>query len=202
MAQQPAHRLGVLRIHPPQQHLGFGGVEHAEQVGGVIGIHGLENIGRALGVELPEQFGLVVLGEFLQHVGEPFVVECGDQLGAALGGQVPQCVGHLDRALSLELLQQLGDALIGHVQPGRSQTGHVLPVDHHHRRAPPQPAQAAHRDPGHHPVAGAGLLDAQIHHHDVDPGQLLLFGVIDTHPGVEDLAERQNLARPLGEPAQ
>ena len=61
---------------------------------------------------------------------------------------------------------------------------------------------AAHRHLGHHPVASAGLLDAQIDHDDVDAGQLLQVGIVDPDPGLDHLAEHQHLAGALGEPAQ
>ena len=61
---------------------------------------------------------------------------------------------------------------------------------------------AADGDPGHHPVAGPGLFDAQVGDHHVGAGQLRQFGIVDLDRGVEDLAHRQNLAGPLLEVAQ
>ena len=48
-----------------------------------------------------------------------------------------------------------------------------------------------HRDPGQHPVAGAGLL-----HGDVEDGSLDA-GAADAHPAVEHLADDQGLGGPL-----
>ena len=65
-----------------------------------------------------------------------------------------------------------------------------------------EPALRPHGDLGDHPVAGAGLLDAQIDHDDVDSGQLWQIGIVDADPGLDHLAEHQHLAGALGEPAQ
>jgi hypothetical protein len=54
----------------------------------------------------------------------------------------------------------------------------------------------APRQPGHQPVAGPGLLDRQVDHH-VLALQLGQFRIVDPHAGVEDLAQHQDLARPL-----
>lgn len=61
---------------------------------------------------------------------------------------------------------------------------------------------AAHRNAGHHPVPGADLLDGEVDDDEVDTGQILEFGILQPHAGVEHLADDQNLTRPLGETAQ
>ncbi len=200
--QQPPHRIGIFRIHPGQQHLGLGGIQYAEQVCGVVRVHRLEHVGGTLGVQLHEHVGLVVLGQLLKDVGQPVVVQRVDDLVASLGRQLANGVRDLDRALPFELMQQLCHSLTGHRQCGRCQALHVLPVGDVNGGASPQPAVAAHRDARHHPVAGPDLLDAQIDDHDVDPGQLRQLGIVDPHPGVQDLTEHQHLAGPLREAAQ
>ena len=189
-------------MHSGEQHFGIGRIEHAEQVGGVVGIHLLEHVGRAFGAQLRQHLGLLQLGQLLQDVGQPVVVERLEHLGAPLGRKPADGVGHVDRFASVELVQQLRHALAGHRQRRRRQALHVLPVHDVHRAAPSQPALAADGDPGHHPVAGSGLLDTQVGDHNVDAGQLRQFGIVDLHGGVEHLTQRQHLAGPLLEVAQ
>ena len=110
--------------------------------------------------------------------------------------------GDLDRALALELFEQVRHALVGHRQAGRRQALHVLPVGDVARCCVGRAARWPHRDLGHHPVAGAGLLDAQIDDDHVDSGQFRQFGIVDADPGLDHLAEHQHLVGPLGEPAQ
>ncbi len=128
VAQQPSHVLGVLGVHPAQELLGVGRGHRAQQVGGVVGVHRLEHVGGAFGLQLPQHVGLLVFGQLLQHVGEPLVVERLDHLVAALGGQLADGFGDLDRALALELFEQLGHALVGHRESGRRQALHPIPV--------------------------------------------------------------------------
>ena len=90
----------------------------------------------------------------------------------------------------------------GIAERGRRQALHVLPVDDVHGAAATEPAVRAHRDPRHQPVAGARLFDAEIDHDHVDARQFGQLGIVDAHPGVEDLRQREHLAGPLGEPAQ
>ena len=173
MAQQPPHVLGVLGIHPAQEQLGVGRRHRPQQVGGVVGIHRLEHVGRALRLQLPQHVGLLVFRQLLQHVGEPLVVERPDHLEAAFVRQFADRLGDLDRPLALELLEQLRHALAGHRQSRRGQALHVLPVDDVDVSAAAEPARKRpHRDPGDHPVAGPGLLDAQVDDDDVDLGEL------------------------------
>ena len=62
-------------------------------------------------------------------------------------------------------------------------------------------ALRAHRHFRHHPVAGAGLLDAEIDDDQILAGELLKVGVIDPYAGLQHLAQRQHLTGALGEPA-
>ena len=66
-------------------------------------------------------------------------------------------------------------------------------------RRPSRRASGRHRDPGDHPVAGPGLLDAQVDHDDVDLGELRQFRVVDTDPCLDHLAEYQHFAGSLRE---
>ena len=105
MAQQSAHRRGILGVHPAQQRLGLGRIQHAKQVGGVVGVHRLQHVGGPFGVQAQQEFGLIVFGQFLEDVGQSLVVEGVDHLEAAFGRQVPKRVGDRDRTLALELVQ-------------------------------------------------------------------------------------------------
>jgi hypothetical protein len=203
VGQQPAHILGVLGIHPAQEQLGIGRGHRAQQVGGVVGIHRFEHVGSAFGFQLPQHVGLLVLRQLLEHVGETLVVEGPDHLEAPLLRQFTDRLGHLDRPLPLELFEQLGDALPRHRQTRRGQALHPLPFDDVDVPAAAEPAcQRPHGDPGDQPVAGSGLLDAQVDHHDVDARELGQIGVVDAHPRLDHLTEHQHLAGPLRELAQ
>ncbi len=98
--------------------------------------------------------------------------------------------------------EQLRDALAGQRQCRRGQADDVLPVDHVHGGAAAEPAVAAHRDPGDHPVASAHLLDRHVDDDDVDAREILQLGIGDADAGVEDLAEHQHLTGPLRESSQ
>ena len=51
VGQQPAHVVGLLRLHQLEQPLPARGGQLGEQVGGVVGVHRLEHVGGALVVE-------------------------------------------------------------------------------------------------------------------------------------------------------
>jgi hypothetical protein len=140
-------------------------------------------------------------GQLLQDVGESLVVECVDDLVATLGGQLADGVGHGDGPLPLELLQQVRNALARQRQRRRGEARNVLPSDDVDGGAAAQPPVRTDGHPGHHPVAGADLFDGQVDDDYVDARQLFEFGIVDPHPGVEHLAEDQDLAGPLREPA-
>lgn len=59
--------------------------EFGEEVGRVVRVHGLQDVGRALLLQLAEDLDLVVLRELFEDVGEAVVVEGGGDLGPALG---------------------------------------------------------------------------------------------------------------------
>ena len=138
---------GLVRIHQPQQRLGLGRGQLAQQVRGVVGVHRLQNVGGALGFELAEQVDLVVVRQFLQDVGEAFVVERQRDLELPLLRQFAQQVRDVGGPQALELLQQLGHALTGQPQRVLRQALHVLPIHDVHRAAAAQPAVGAHRHP-------------------------------------------------------
>ena len=83
-------------MHSGEQHFRIGRIEHAEQVGGVIGIHLLEHVGRPFGAQLRQHLGLLQLRQLLQDVGQPVVVEFPEHLGAPLGRKPPDGLGHVD----------------------------------------------------------------------------------------------------------
>src|SRR5699024_12289058 len=60
--EQPADGRGVLRVHLLQERLRVPFRELAEEVGGVVGVHGLEHIGRALELQVGDDLGLLVVG--------------------------------------------------------------------------------------------------------------------------------------------
>ena len=190
-------------VHQLQQRFGLGLGKFTEEVGGVVGVHGLEDVRGALDLEVHEQVRLVVGGQFLDDVGETFVVECEGEFVAAFLRQEPHRVRDVGRAHALELREQCRDALAGHRQVGLCEALDVLPLDDVHGGAATESAAVpAHRDLRHHPVPGAGLLDAQIDDDDVGVPQLLEFRVVHAHVGIRHLGEGEHLAGPLLESAQ
>jgi hypothetical protein len=104
--------------------------------------------------------------------------------------------------LAGEQFEQLADALVGHRQPRRCQALHPIPVGDGDIGASAEPTLRPHGDLGDDPVPGAGLLDAEVDHVDVDSGQLGQIGIIDTDAGFDHFAEHQHLVGPLGEAAK
>ena len=203
MLEQPAHGCGVLGVHQTQQRLGFGIGELAEEVGGIIGIHGFENVGTTIDTEVVHHLDLVVVGEFLDDIGQAFVIERERDLHSPLDRQFAHCVGHVGGAQILELHQQLRDALPGHRQGRLRQSLHVLPVDDMDGSATSEPgALTPHCDAGDEPIAGADEFDPEIDHDRVHVVQFLEFRIVHADLGIEDLGEDENLVRPLRESAQ
>ena len=77
-----------------------------EQVGGVVGVHRLEQSGRPLLAQVRQQVLLVVPGELLDDIGQPFVVERLGHLVAALAGKLVQRARHVGRSHALEQGEQ------------------------------------------------------------------------------------------------
>ena len=84
-----------------------------QDVGGVVGIHLLEDVGGPLVVEPGEDRDRLLLDHLPEDVGEPLVAECGDDIAATLVGcSVLQRVGEVGRAQLLVRLQQAGRPLV------------------------------------------------------------------------------------------
>ena len=164
-----------------------------EQVGGVVGAHGLEHVGRPLVFQRGEQLHLLVLGKFLQHVGEAVVVEGGGHLVPALAGKAVQHLREVGGAQLLEGGQQARRPL--HLL-GQRQALHLVPVDRAHLGPAPPPFPDG--DVGEKPVMTARLLHGRID----DRHRLLAVPAAARHPDlpVEQLAEDEHLPRPLFEP--
>ncbi|CAM5469607.1 hypothetical protein SALBM135S_04021 [Streptomyces alboniger] len=162
-----------------------------EEVGGVVGVHGLQDVGGALLLQLAEDLDLVVLGQLLEDVGEPVVVEGGGHLGTALGGEVVQDVGEVGGA---ELLEG-GEEVLGALPVLlKGEAVHGGPVDGEGLALAPEgaPLALAYEDPVDLPVAARRKL---LHRH-VEDGHLLA-ALYETDPAVEHLAEDEPLGGPL-----
>ena len=128
-------------LHQAQQPLLVLLGQLGEQVGGVVRVHRLQDVGGALLLQLAEDLHLVVLGQLLQDVGEPVVVEGGGHLGAALGGQVVQDVRQVGGAQLLEGGEQVLRALPVLLQREAGDRGpvHGQRLALRRRSAPPLP---------------------------------------------------------------
>ena len=123
VAEQPAQVVRLHRLHRGEQALPLLGRHLAEQVGGVVRLHLLDDVGAALdAVEAVEQPDLVLLGHLLEQVGQFLVVQGGGELAAPglrqrleRGGQVGR--GHLAQAGEL-LGQRAGLEQLAALLPG------------------------------------------------------------------------------------
>ncbi len=157
-----------------------------QQVGGVVGPHLLQHVGRPLRLQRLQDADLVVGRQLLQHIGEPDVVERAGDLDAALARQVVQRTGHVGGPQRLERGDQPAGPL---VLLQRVEPGDLLPV-HDPRLAPPALVDG---DLGDLPGGRPDLL----HGHVVDRHGLLA----EAHAQVEHLADDQCLGGALLEPA-
>ena len=98
VVQQPPYRARFLRLHQVQQYLLVRLGQLGQQVGGVVRVHLLEDVGGPFGLQRGEDLHLVVLGQLLQDVGEPLVVQRGRHLDPPAVGQVLQHVGEVGRS--------------------------------------------------------------------------------------------------------
>ena len=194
VVQQPADRIGLLRLHQVQQYLLIGLGQLGQQVGGVVGVHLLQDVGGPPRRQRRDDLHLVVFGQLLQDVGQPFVVQGRGHLEAPAVGQILEHVGHVSRAHVVEYGQQVGRALR---VSGQRQPFHHVPVEDVDRASAPDPAAlAAYRDLREHPVAGTCALHRHV-------GDRRRFACLDEgDPTVEQLSDDQRLRLALGEAAQ
>ncbi len=171
--------------------------EFGEEVGRVVRVHGLQDVGRALLLQLAEDLDLVVLRELFEDVGQAVVVEGGGDLGPALGGEVVQDVGEVGGAQLLEGGQEALRALSLLLQ---GETGDAGPV--HGQRLALGPSEGS---------AGPALADEdavdlpvpagrQVLHRQVEDGDLLT-GLDEGDAPVQEFAEHQPLGGALLEAA-
>ena len=105
--QQPPHRRRLLRLHQPEQPLLDALGQLGEQVGRVVRVHRLQDVGGAGLVQMRQQLLLVVLGQFLDDVGQPVVVHRVGDLVPQSGFQVAQDACRVGRTQPLQLGQHL-----------------------------------------------------------------------------------------------
>ena len=72
---QTADVVGLVGLHAVEQRRGLLGWQFGDEICGVVRIHLLEDVGRALGFEHRHDRDTIILGQFLENVGEPFVVD-------------------------------------------------------------------------------------------------------------------------------
>ena len=112
VGEQPAQVGGLVGLHLLQEAGGLLGGQLGEQVGGVVGLHDLQDVRGALDAQGGQDLDPLLLGEFLEDVGQPFVVEVAGHLQAALVRQVLQHVGEVRGAQLVDRGQQAVDALL------------------------------------------------------------------------------------------
>ena len=95
VGHQPSDRLRLVWLHPGQQPLAVGRRELGEQVGGIVGLHRLQDVGGPLVVQAGEDLHLVVLGELLEDVGQAIVVQRGRDLPPPVAGQIVDRIGEV-----------------------------------------------------------------------------------------------------------
>jgi hypothetical protein len=168
-------------VHQGEQRVGLGVGQLVQQVGGVVGVHGLEDVGRPLRGQVREQRALVGLGHLLEHVGEPLVVEAVDHLVLALLWELRQRGRDVDGPHRLEHGKQALRAL----PVGERESRDRAPRQHLHRLAPAEAVAAdPHGEPTDHPVPRAGRLDRGVD----DNGLLAALDEPDVR--VEQLADQ------------
>ena len=134
VGQQLTDRLGLVGLHQVEQPCRVGGLHLAEQVGGVVRGHGLQDVGGALVLEAGHELDLLVLGHLLQDVGQPLVVQRRRDLTAALVGQVVHDPGQVGGPELLEDGQQVGRPLLA---LGQGEAADLVPVQGEQAAAPP-----------------------------------------------------------------
>ena len=199
VAQQLPHRRGLLGLHQVEQRSRCSRRQLGEQVGRVVGVHLLQDVGGALAVELAEDLDLVVLGQLLQHVGEALVVERGGDLGAPLVRQILQAFARSAGRICSSGASRL--AVPWPVLPD-GEAGDRVPVDVERLAAPPQPQPPAVTAP---PRRTATLVTSQSRVRFCSMPRSTtatcspVVGELD--PAVEQLVEHQSLGAALLEPA-
>ena len=105
--------LGVFWLDEGEQGFGGLGRKFGEEVGRVVGVHLLDDVGGAPVLEASDDLDAVVLGEFLEDVGELLVIECECELDAALGAQLVHEIGEVCRPQFLYCREKALDPLLG-----------------------------------------------------------------------------------------
>jgi len=143
VGQQAPHRFGLVRIHRAQQLVAALRRQLAQQVGGVVGLHLVQDARQPLPVEALDETDLLILGELLQKVRQPLVLERRGQHPASTQRQLAQLARHL-RGMQLTEGRRLPTerTLV------REQLAGLAPIDH--LGPPSQPRQP--RGPGRWPL--------------------------------------------------
>ena len=171
--------------------------QFGEEVGGVVRVHFLEDVGGAVDVEGGEDFHLVAFAHLLQDVREPFVLQLAGDLEAALVAHFLEGFGEVG---GLEVLVR-GHELGGGLGLGLGALQGIGPVDDEGFVAA-QPAErrqgvaAADEELADEPVAGAVPV-----HGDVLDGRIAA-AVREGHPAVEHFSHHEGFRAALFEPAQ
>ena len=138
--------LRVLGLHPVDQVLGLVLGHLGQHVGGGVGRHRLEHVGRLLGIALLGQ--QLLLDPRIFDLGQDargrLDLERLEDVLAGVGGQVLEDLGEVGR-------MDRGDGLLGEGQAQAGRVGHrrhdVLPADQLRRTGGSGPAGAAPREP-------------------------------------------------------
>jgi hypothetical protein len=135
IGQQRPYRRGFLGFHEIEQLLLVQLGQLGQQVGGVVGIHLLQYVRRAVAIQRREDLDLVMLGQLAQHVGQAFVVERRGDLVAPGVGHVLEHVRDVGGASSIiSSSEAVPCACLDIEQPA-----HLTPVELPQLPAPAQP---------------------------------------------------------------
>ncbi len=111
--RQLAQLDGTLRLHRREQLflLCFG--EIAEQIGGIVGVHLLDDVGRAFGADFLDDRLLHVGLEMFERVGSGFVVEVPDDTRRVVRREIADDLGEIGGMQSRQLSLRNGKANVG-----------------------------------------------------------------------------------------
>ena len=194
VGHESTHVLGLFGLHEGEQGLSLRGGQLGDEVGRVVGLHDVQDVGGSGGFQRRDDRDTVVLTQLLEHVGEARVRQLhGDRHLAVLGERVHE-VRQVGGAHVLRVLQQRGRRL---VRVGLEQTRHLGHVDREGLAAARETeggrAHALDVQRGDHPVLRTALT-----HRDVEDTHLAR-AVVHGDDAVEELGEHERLDGTLRE---
>ena len=128
------------------------------QVGSVVGIHLLEDVGCALDAEGLHDLDLLLFGKLLEHVGETVVVEFARDLKPALCRHLLKC----QRQIGCAHVIKCGEEVLGALLLRQRESVHRRPVHDAGLPLAAKAASLANEELGDEPIPAGLLLDTEI----------------------------------------